>query len=248
MNTVATELDELEREKNLWNLMHVLYLDEEQTVQQEAHIDNETMDTNDSVEIGFDEALLVRQLLKKNHLLRKIKLVIEWCEKISAESKSLEHVRQKIGEFQEKCSSWEHTLHHLKNAQSFNKKENYIFSNREFVDELDPDAPIRQNKPLHDLDQEDEYKVMEYVYAFIRAGELGSARDFLFKIGQSWRAATFEGCRLFSDRNYSEAGEDGKVFLNEGNFNRDVWRLMVQRLIKDVSRQKRIYFFVDLYF
>ncbi len=228
------ELEELEREKNLWNLIHVLYLDEEQIYQQENHIDDE-MDGSNSTDVGSDEVLLVRQLLQKNPLLRKIKLVIEWCEKISAQSKNLEHVRQKIGEFQEKCSSWEHTLHHLKNAQSFNKKENYIFSNREFVDELDPDAPIRQNKPLHDLDQEDEYKVMEYVYSFIRAGELASARNFLFKIGQSWRAATLEGCQLFSDKNYSENGENGQVFLNEGNLNRDIWRLMVQRLVKDVS-------------
>ena len=46
----------------------------------------------------------------------------------------------------------------------------------------DPDAPIRQNKPLHDLDQEDEYKLMEYVFSFIRAGDLNSARNFLLKI------------------------------------------------------------------
>lgn len=125
-----TELDELEKEKNLWNLVHILYLDE-QSSKSDVMYDEEL-----ETEVGIDEGLLVKSLLQKNPLLRKLKLVIEWIERISAQSKGLELVRKKIGEFQEKCSSWEHTLHHLKNANSFNKKENYIFSNREFVDEL----------------------------------------------------------------------------------------------------------------
>lgn len=106
----------------------------------------------------------------------------------------------------------------------------------------DPDAPIRQNKSLHDLDQEDEYKIMEYVFAFIRAGDLDTARDFCFKIGQSWRAATLEGFKLFQDNNYGRNGhrlasgrKEHEVFKNEGNFNRDIWRLMVYKLIKDVG-------------
>ena len=99
----------------------------------------------------------------------------------------------------------------------------------------DPDAPIREEKPLHDLDQEDEYKLMEYIYSFVRAGELTQARDFCFKIGQSWRAASLEGFKLFSDKNYSNNRLDSnQLYLNEGNLNRDIWRLMVQRLIKDV--------------
>ncbi len=78
--------------------------------------------------------------------------------------------------------------------------------------------------------------LMEYVYSFIRAGELNTARDFCFKIGQSWRAATLEGFKLFSDKNYhsDDQRKNNQLFLNEGNLNRDIWRLMVQRLIKDV--------------
>lgn len=77
---------------------------------------------------------------------------------------------------------------------------------------------------------------MEYVYSFIRAGDFNSARDFLFKIGQSWRAATLEGCKLFSDKNYDQENRrENEAYLNEGNFNRDIWRLMVQRLVKDVK-------------
>ena len=107
----------------------------------------------------------------------------------------------------------------------------------------DPDAPIRQNKPLHDLDQEDEFKLMEYMFALIRAGDLDSARDFCFKVGQSWRAATLEGFKLYNDENYlndstfssNNRQQTQQVFKNEGNINRDIWRLMVQKLMKDVS-------------
>lgn len=109
-----------------------MYSDEEAAKEAEAFDEDLEEDTN----IGFNEVMLVERLLQKNPLLRKIKLVIEWLEDISSRSKNLEMVRQKIGEFSETCSSWSHTLHHLKNQKSFNKKENYIYSNREFVDEL----------------------------------------------------------------------------------------------------------------
>lgn len=82
---------------------------------------------------------------------------------------------------------------------------------------------------------------MEYLFAFIRAGDLETAREFCFKIGQPWRAATLEGFKLFQDNNYSivdhpfeTKGREKQVFKNEGNINRDIWRLMVYKLIKDV--------------
>lgn len=106
----------------------------------------------------------------------------------------------------------------------------------------DPDAPVRQNKPLNDLDQEDEYRIMEFVFAFVRSGDINGAKDLLFKVGQSWRAATLEGFKLFNDENFlsrsSSSGVNAKqveLKLNEGNMNRDVWKLMVSKMIKDVS-------------
>lgn len=135
MNAALTELDELEKEKNLWNLVRILYLDEQTSVGNNVQ-DNGEDDEDEGMDVGIDEALLVQRLLRKNPVLRKIKLVIDWLEEISSQSKSVTLVRQKIGEFSEKSQSWEHTLHHLKNQNSFNKKENYIFSNRDFVDEL----------------------------------------------------------------------------------------------------------------
>ena len=88
---------------------------------------------------------------------------------------------------------------------------------------------------------------MEYIFAFIRAGDLDSARDFCFKVGQSWRAATLEGFKLYNDDNYLSDSTTNmnnrqakqQIFKNEGNLNRDIWRLMVQKLIKDVKFKEK---------
>ncbi len=36
----------------------------------------------------------------------------------------------------------------------------------------DPDAPLREQRPLSDLDQEDEYRLLKYLFAFVRAGQI----------------------------------------------------------------------------
>lgn len=41
---------------------------------------------------------------------------------------------------------------------------------RPLVTELDPDAPIRQKRPLADLDREDDARLLRYIYTLIRAG------------------------------------------------------------------------------
>lgn len=204
--------------------------------------DNEnylTMDAEDDgvdVNYGVNEGLLIKHLERKNPLFRRVKLIISWLERQSAQSEYMKSVREKISSFQEKSASWEHTLHHLKNL---NKKMQ--FSSREYVTELDPDAPIRQNKPLNDLDQEDEYRIMEFVFAFVRSGDINGAKDLCSKVGQLWRAATLDGFKLFNDENFlgrsatNASGKQVELKLNEGNMNRDVWKLMVSKMIKDVS-------------
>jgi nuclear pore complex protein Nup107 len=195
---------------------------------------------DDGLNEGISEQCIAKNLERKNPFIRRIRIIINWLENIAAESNNLKQVKEKMSAFSEKCFSWEHTLHHLKNLNNFARKDKAQFTGRDYVNELDPDAPIRLNKPLHDLDQEDEYKMMEYIFAFLRAGDLNSARDFCLKIGQSWRAATFEGFKLFNDENYSTNStafnnkQQFEIYKNEGNLNRDVWRLMVYRLIKNV--------------
>ncbi len=222
-------------------MIHSLYLDELNS-KNNISADDTDLEINNNYE-SINEDTIVKNLERKNPLLRRIKLVLKWIENINKESHSLKLIIEKMSAFADTSSSWQHTLHQLKNSNIFNKKEKQ-FSGRDLVNELDPDAPIRQSRPLHDIDQEDEYKLMEYIFAFIKAGEMNLARDFCFKVGQSWRAATLEGQKYFNDENYSKSdniynsikmsGQQHNIEKNEGNLNRDIWRLMVHKLIKDV--------------
>jgi hypothetical protein len=126
----------LDKEKHLWNLIYLLYKDEQETQERATLEEEEDKENFDCV--GLNEAKLEKNLLKKYPLVRRIKLIIDWMEKIAHESKSFVSVKQKIGEFREKCAGWEHTLHNLKHSNSsLNKRERLsTYSAREFVDEL----------------------------------------------------------------------------------------------------------------
>jgi nuclear pore complex protein Nup107 len=119
-----------------------------------------------------------------------------------------------------------------------------MLGTRDYIDELDPDAPIRLRKPLHDLDQEDEYCLMEYLFKLVRAGDLKQLKALCIKTGNTWRAATLEGFNLFNDFNYSHLngefeGDDddtkenglNRIHFNKGNPNRDLWKFVVSKMI-----------------
>ena len=46
------------------------------------------------------------------------------------------------------------------------------WSTGQLVTELDPDAPMRQQRELLDLDAEDEARLIKYLFAHVRAGKL----------------------------------------------------------------------------
>jgi nuclear pore complex protein Nup107 len=70
-------------------------------------------------------------------------------------------------------NSRENTLYYLQQTQGGVPSS----SHRQMVTEMDPDAPIRQNKPLVDLDKEDENRLFKYLFAFLRAGQLDEVGD-----------------------------------------------------------------------
>jgi len=90
---------------------------------------------NDENSQGTNEVVVIERLERKNPFLRRIKMIIKWLERIAAQSANLKLVKEKLASFQERCSNWEHTLHHLKSSSSFNRKEKFQ-SGREFVNEL----------------------------------------------------------------------------------------------------------------
>ncbi len=193
--------------------------------------DMEVIEEDENEQVFKNEAKLVQKLTKTNSLLRRLKIIITWLEMNS--KKNLDLIQDKISSFTQKYC-WEHTLHQL------NSKERKLHLNiRDYVTELDPDAPIRQKKALHDLDQEDEHLILEYFYTFIRAGDFDSLRSLTQKLGHSWRAATFDGFKYYDDLNYSHLNDikssDHLLRSNKGNMNRDIWKLVVSKMVSNVS-------------
>lgn len=96
---------------------------------------------------------------------------------------------------------------------------------REIVKSLDPDAPHRENLPLHDLDAEDQKRLNRHVFSAIRRGNIDEAQSLCEHCGQPWQAALLEGWRLFHDPNMDsvETARDVKLPI-EGNPRRDLWK------------------------
>ncbi|KAI7811031.1 nuclear pore complex protein Nup107 [Triplophysa rosa] len=93
-------------------------------------------------------------------MVRQSQLVVDWLESIA---------KDEIGDFSDnteyyaKSEYWENTLHTLKLRRS---QYSSGFS-RPLVTELDPDAPIRQKRPLADLDREDDTHLLKNLFNLI---------------------------------------------------------------------------------
>lgn len=114
--------------------------------------------------------------------------------------------------------------------------------NRETVKSMDPDAPIREKLPLHDLDQEDQNRLSKQIFQAIRQGRIDEAQSLCEHCGQPWRAALLEGWRLYHDPNVDTPGgkNDTKLPI-EGNPRRDLWKkcawmMADSRKVDDYSR------------
>jgi nuclear pore complex protein Nup107 len=107
----------------------------------------------------------------------------------------------------------------------------YGLNKGHIVTEVDPDCRSRQKKPLSELDEKDELSLSKHLFECIRAGELDKAQQLCIQCGQSWRAATFNGWKLYHDPNlYKDIGSD----LDDvgGNPTRDLWKSSCWNLMK----------------
>ena len=65
------------------------------------------------------------------------------------------------------------------------------------------------------------------------------AQKLCKRCGQSWRAATLEGWRLYHDANYGAAiGEDAVPV--EGNPHRDIWKAACWRMAEEVVNSELV--------
>lgn len=200
----------LNQERNTWKLLHCLYKD--RLLNQQAM---DGVDDDDDLWLHSSEKEIIEKLYKQNENVREYQLIIDWLEQCESQQ-----YLDRCSHFLDETISWENTLHQL---QNFGKT---VFGGgKDIVKSLDPDAPNREQKPLHDLDMEDETRISKEVratvrragiyfsnYLFIRQilfeirqGRLHKAGELCERVGQFWRAAVLEGWRLHHDPNYKES-------------------------------------------
>ncbi|KFO24760.1 Nuclear pore complex protein Nup107 [Fukomys damarensis] len=206
----------LQQEMVTWRLLVSLYRDRIQT-----SLQNGNMLTTPAA--SASEKTFVEALFQRESLVRQCQMVVDWLESIA---------KEEIGDFSDniefyaKSVYWENTLHILKQRQLASS----IGSARPLVTELDPDAPIRQKMPLDDMDREDEIRLLKYLFTLIRAGMTDEAQRLCKRCGQSWRAATLEGWKLYHDPNINGGAELEPV---EGNPYRRIWKISCWRMAED---------------
>ncbi|KAG7320613.1 hypothetical protein KOW79_016466 [Hemibagrus wyckioides] len=208
----------LQQETVTWRLINSLYRDRIQTAMEDGLM----MDITSPSE---SEKSIMEQFFQRDSMVRQSQLVVDWLESIT---------KDEIGDFSDnieyyaKSVYWENTLHTLKLRRDQTSTSSF---SRPLVTELDPDAPIRQKRPLADLDREDDARLLRYIYTLIRAGMTDEAQRLCKRCGQAWRAATLEGWKLYHDPNYSEGGAELQPV--EGNPHRCVWKLCCWRMAEE---------------
>lgn len=142
----------LSQELNTWRLLHCLYKD--RLLNQ---CNDDAMD-DDDLQLYASEKEIIERLYKENENLREYQLIVDWLEQCESQRNT-----DKFGHYMDETVSWENTLHQLQNI------DRTVFSGKKsIVKSLDPDAPYRENLPLHDLDAEDEERIAKEVSLEIR--------------------------------------------------------------------------------
>ncbi|XP_056604579.1 nuclear pore complex protein Nup107 [Triplophysa dalaica] len=212
----------LQQEMVTWRLITSLYRDRVQTVLEEDIM----MDITAPSE---SEKSVMEQFFQKDSMVRQSQLVVDWLESIA---------KDEMGDFSDnieyyaKSVYWENTLHTLK----LRRNQSSSGFSRPLVTELDPDAPIRQKRPLADLDREDDMRLLKNLFNLIRAGMTDEAQRLCKRCGQAWRAATLEGWKLYQDPNINRGG--GELQPVEGNPHRSVWKVCCWRLAEEEQFNK----------
>ncbi|KAF6025817.1 NUP107 [Bugula neritina] len=232
-NTRLTDLQShhniLRDEMWTWQLAESLLRD---TTNAELRAGEDELMNEDNPHTVTTDQQLMEQFFESNDKVRKCQIVVDWLETINSED-VLENFYNKVDFYTGKIGTmWENTLHLKKNSAQ--KAKN-------LVSEMDPDAPLRTGKKIDSLDQEDDERLLKYIFTLLRAGKLEEAQKLCIRCGQAWRAASLEGWRLAHDPNYTSDSQD-HLPISGNNF-RDVWKAACWSLTQEAlsTHEKAIY-------
>nr|XP_027200946.1 nuclear pore complex protein Nup107-like [Dermatophagoides pteronyssinus] len=174
------------------------------------------MEIEEDMRLRLNDSELVERAMEKNSMLREMQIIIDWLESMyeDEEEKSME----KMDFYSDGPAYWENTLHQLKiSSKQQQQQRSSMFmtaaslgtgkNSRILCQEMDPDAPIRNGQPLHDLDKEDENRLFHHLFKLIRSGRLPEGKEIAERFGYFWLSAALEGWIFHNDRNYNEKSE-----------------------------------------
>ncbi|KAK3854838.1 hypothetical protein Pcinc_038712 [Petrolisthes cinctipes] len=209
-------------ERNIWRLVGSLFSERlgEETKDSLMLMEGEEGEPKTDMEV-------VTRMYDANPSVREAQIVIDWLEKNAADDINAKFY-DPVEYFGGAHIAWENTLKILK--QENNGMVQPLKGMRPLVTSLDPDSCLREGRNLHDLDQEDEARLMRRVFAHIRCGQVAEAQELCVKSGHQWRAATLEGWKLHHDPN---PGDPSQRQLIAGNSYRDVWKAVAWRIASD---------------
>ncbi|CAK9799994.1 Nuclear pore complex protein Nup107 [Anthophora plagiata] len=220
---ISEEEVSLENERNTWRLIYCLYQNRINSLNFPTPMEDDSEESTTYI----SEKAVIDNLFKTESYIREYQLIIDWLEKNALDQAdkypTAEH-------FTDKTLAWENTVRQLLTQKD--KEQIPFHSSRPLVSSLDPDAPIRENKPLHDLDREDDARLEKRMFIEVRCGRLQKAQALAEHCGQPWRAASLLGWIPYHDPNYNNPLADMKLPI-QGNPNRSLWKLCAWELSQD---------------
>uniref|UniRef100_A0A671Y7J5 Nuclear pore complex protein n=1 Tax=Sparus aurata TaxID=8175 RepID=A0A671Y7J5_SPAAU len=203
----------LQQEYCSWRLITSLYRDRVQLAMEDDMMTDMTVPSK-------SEKVVVEQLFQRDSIIRQSQLVVDWLESIA---------KDQIGDFSDNIEYY---------AKNVYRKTTVCVCVCVCV--CDPDAPLRQQRPLADLDREDDARLLKNLFTLIRAGMTEEAQRLCKRCGQAWRAATLEGWKLYHDPNMTSGSLELKPV--EGNPQRGIWKACCWRMAEELNRyEKAIY-------
>jgi len=236
----------LKSELFAWRLIRTLY---------EDRLKDENMETFFGPESNerFSDKQVIEKFYESDATVRQMQLVIDCLELTELDLLEEENYNEKIQFYSEKCGIYENTLHVLKTKGKMNQsiktefRHKSEYNQENLCSSLDPDAPFRERKEFHDLDKEDENRLMKHIFRFLRAGRLDIGKKLAEDNGHHWLSACLDGWLLqhdsFKDVDFLDnANEQNRQNLNlEGNSNRDLWKYACWQANKMPNDKRSIY-------
>ncbi|XP_050701120.1 nuclear pore complex protein Nup107-like [Eriocheir sinensis] len=208
-------------ERNTWRLLGSLYSE------RLGEDDPKDSPMGEEEEEPTTDLKVVTRLYDTNRSIREAQIVVDWLENNSFDQFRIT-AYDSVEYFGGTHIAWENTLKTLKNESSGVTQP--LKGSRPLVKSLDPDSSLREGRPLHDLDQEDEVRLLRHVFSCVRSGQVSLAQEICARAGHQWRAASLEGWKLHHDPNPKDPSQRQPI---SGNAYRDVWKAVAWRIASD---------------